>query len=139
MIQIFLKNDNFVPHINKRKKLSVMKNTLKTVLFSMLIALVPMLYYGCDSSGDDESCEQQDMSEILTCDGEKNVEVCCVAGSDCVYKFDGQEYPDTEQGLNNLADALGCTYKSIEAQDAEKNLIIEELVKLREKARLGSY
>lgn len=113
--------------------------TLKTVLAFLLIATIPLVYSGCADDGEDESCAQQDMNEILTCDGETNVEVCCVAGADCVYKYDGQEYPDTDDGLNDLADALGCTYKSIDAQAAEKELIIEKLIALRDKARMGLY
>lgn len=113
--------------------------TLKSVLAIMLIATIPVVYSGCADDGDNESCAQQDMNEILTCGGETNVEVCCVSGADCVYKFNGQEYPDTNQGLNDLADALGCTYKSAEAQAAEKDLIIEKLEALREEARPGSY
>lgn len=113
--------------------------TLKSVLALVLIATIAIVYSGCLEDGEDESCEQQDMNEILTCDGETNVEVCCVSGADCVYKFDGQEYPDTSEGLDDLADALGCTYKSLDAQAAEKELIIEKLIELREKARSGSY
>ena len=116
-----------------------MMKTLKTTLALMLIAAVPVFYSGCTDDGSDESCEQQDMNEILTCDGETNVEVCCVAGADCVYKFNGEEYPDTAQGLNDLADALGCTYKSVEAQTSEKAFIIQKLEELRDKARFGSY
>lgn len=113
--------------------------TLKTVLALLLIATIPLVYSGCADDGEDESCAQQDMNEILTCDGETNVEVCCVAGAACVYKFNGTDYPDTEAGLNDLADALGCTYKSLDAQNAEKELIIEKLIELREKARIGLY
>ena len=113
--------------------------TLKTVLALLLIAIIPMVYSGCAEDGEDESCEQQDMNEILTCDGEKNVEVCCVSGAECVYKFDGTEYPDTNEGLNDLADALGCTYKSLTDQEAEREMIIERLIALRDKAKVGSY
>jgi len=103
-----------------------------------LIALIPLAFSGCEDSSD-ESCEQQDMNEILTCDGEKNVEVCCTAGADCVYKFNGTDYPDTETGLNNLADALGCTYKSADDYDEQNALIIKTLIALREKAKSRSF
>ncbi len=113
--------------------------TLKSIVAGLLIVFVPIMYSGCTDDGDDESCEQQDMNEILTCDGETNVEVCCVSGASCVYEFNGQEYPDTNDGLNDLADALGCSYKSIEAQESEKALIIKKLIELREKAKKASY
>jgi hypothetical protein len=113
--------------------------TLKSIVAGLLIVFVPIMYSGCEDTGTDESCEQQDMNEILTCDGETNVEVCCVAGAECVYKFNGTEYPDTADGLNDLADALGCTYKSLDAQEAEKELIIQQLIVLRDKAKAGLY
>lgn len=111
---------------------------LKTIAAIVMISLIPMAYSGCDDTAD-ESCEQQDMNEILTCGGEKNVEVCCTSGSDCVYKYNGQDYPDTETGLNNLADALGCTYKTSEDNLEEVEMIITHLIALREKAKAGLY
>jgi hypothetical protein len=56
-----------------------------------------------------------------------------------VYKYNGQEYADTESGLTDLADALGCTYKGSDGYDEQMELIINSLVELKEKARLGSY
>lgn len=111
---------------------------LKTMMAIAIIALIPLVYSGCEDAAD-ESCEQQDMNEILTCGEEKNVEVCCTSGADCVYKYNGQDYPDTEAGLNNLADALGCTYKSSEDYDEQMELIITNLIALREKAKEGIY
>jgi len=103
-----------------------------------IIALVPLAFSGCEDVTD-ESCEQQDMNEILNCGVEKNVEVCCEAGADCVYKYNGTDYPDTDTGLTNLADALGCTYKSAEGYDEQNELIIQSLIALREKARARSF
>ncbi len=111
---------------------------LKALAAIAMIALIPLAYSGCGTT-DDESCEQQDMNEVMTCDGEKNVEVCCTSGSDCVYKFDGQEYPDNTTGLNDLAEALGCTYKSADENEADKALIIQKLIALKERALEGIY
>jgi hypothetical protein len=111
---------------------------LKTLATIMMIALIPLAYSGCEST-DDESCEQQDMNGVMDCGSEKNVEVCCTSGSDCVYKFDGQEYPDTTTGLNDLADALGCEYKSAEENQADKSLVISYLIALKERALEGIY
>ena len=55
----------------------------------------------------------------------KNVEVCCTEGSSCVYKFNGNEYADTNDGLNDLAEALGCATKSSANYDEQKELIIK--------------
>lgn len=86
-----------------------------------------------------ESCEQQDMNQILNCGVEKNVEVCCETGASCVYKYNGVEYADNDQGLNDLADALGCDYKSSEIEIQQKDIIIQQLIKLRDKAKIGTY
>ncbi|MFY0627430.1 MAG: hypothetical protein JXR07_14105 [Reichenbachiella sp.] len=52
---------------------------------------------------DEETCSADDFcSETVT------VTVCCTDGS-CVYQYDGEEYPDTDQGLDDLTDALACT------------------------------
>ena len=112
--------------------------SLKTLAAIAFITLISMAYSSCTDTTD-ESCEQQDMNEILDCGAEKNVEVCCVSGADCVYKYDGEEYPDTETGLNNLADALGCAYKSSVDYDAQMELIIKHLTALKEKAMRASF
>jgi hypothetical protein len=56
-----------------------------------------------------------------------------------VYKYEGLEYPDTNAGLNDLADALGCTYKSAVENEAQKELIISYLIALRDRAKDGAY
>jgi uncharacterized lipoprotein YehR (DUF1307 family) len=103
---------------------------LKSFLAIAFIAVLSLSYSACEKE-DEESCEQQDMNEVLNCGEEKNVEVCCVSGSACTYKYNGTEYPDTETGLNNLADALGCTYKGSEEYEMQKQIIIEHLINLK--------
>jgi len=110
----------------------------KTLAAIAMIALIPLAYSGCEST-DDESCEQQDMNAIMDCGSEKNVEVCCTSGSECVYKFDGLDYPDTTTGLNDLADALGCTYKSADENEVDKALVIQHLIAMKERALEGIY
>lgn len=103
-----------------------------------IITILSLPISGCVETPS-ESCEQQDMNQILNCGMEKNVEVCCETGADCVYKYNGQDYPDTEAGLNDLADALGCTYKSSTTSNEQKELIIKNLIELKERARFGVY
>ena len=103
------------------------------------IAILILLSFTACEKVTDENCEQYDMNEILNCDSETNVEVCCVSGADCVYKYNGVEYSDTSSGLNDLADALGCTYKSSANYEEEKQLIIKHLIALRERACNGIY
>ena len=109
---------------------------LRSFTAVLIIALISFSQSACEKA-DNESCEQQDMNEILNCGSEKNVEVCCVTGSGCVYKYNGQDYPDTQEGLNDLADVLGCTYKSSANNEDEKKLIISNLISLKDKAWAG--
>lgn len=106
-----------------------LKSFMAIAIFTMMVLSFP----ACEKTAD-ESCEQQDMNEILNCGSEKNVEVCCETGAACVYKYDGVEYPDSDLGLNNLADALGCTYKSSANYNEEKQLIIKHLISLKDRA-----
>lgn len=108
---------------------------LKSFMVIALIAIMPFVLTSCEPTG--ESCAQQDMNEVLTCDAEKNVEVCCTEGADCVYKYNGTDYPDTEDGLTNLADALDCTYKSSVDSKEQRKLIIKLLIELKNKAKAG--
>ncbi len=108
----------------------------KSLITITIVILFSLSFSACEKSSD-ESCEQQDMSEILNCGSEKNVEVCCTTDSDCVYKYDGQDYPDTEEGLNDLSDALGCNYKSSVKNDEQKQLIIKHLIALKDLACNG--
>ena len=98
------------------------------------IAIIVLISLSACEKDSDESCEQQDMNEVLNCGEEKNVEVCCVSGSSCTYKYNGVEYPDTTAGLNNLADALGCTYKSSADYDEQMLILIEHLIVLKDRA-----
>jgi hypothetical protein len=109
----------------------------KSIVAIALIACMPFAFSSCEETGD-ESCEQQDMNEVMNCGAEKNVEVCCTEGAACVYKYNGTDYPDNVEGLNNLADALGCTYKSSPAYEDEKALIIKYLKGLKERALAGN-
>jgi hypothetical protein len=110
--------------------------TLKSLMAIALISLIPFTFTACEDKAS-ESCEQQDMNEVLNCGVEKNVEVCCTEGSNCVYKYAGVEYADNNEGLTNLADALGCTYKSSANYEEQHQLIIKLLKDLKNKAIVG--
>jgi hypothetical protein len=109
----------------------------KYLIALTILAIVIVQISGCFETTD-ENCEQQDMNQILDCGVEKNVEVCCESGADCVYKYNGQSYEDSTSGLNDLADALGCDYKSSADMSEQKELIIKSLKALRHKAWLGT-
>jgi len=109
-------------------------------LLNYLAALVflTMISFSACNEGATESCEQQDMNEILNCGVETNVEVCCETGSNCVYKYNGNEFPDTQTGLSALADSLDCSYKSSGVNESRKQMIINSLIELKNKARYGN-
>ena len=108
----------------------------KSLSALVIIFLISVAFFACEKTAG-ESCEQQDMNEILNCGEEKNVEVCCTTGSACVYMYNGVEYPDTNAGLSDLADALGCTYKSSDDYDTQKLVIIKYLVAMKDRANSG--
>lgn len=110
----------------------------KYLIALSILSISVVTISGCTEESAEESCEQQDMNEILDCGAEKNVEVCCESGSDCVYKYNGQSYADSQAGLSDLADALGCNYKSSEDMAIQKELIIENLKELKHRAWLGT-
>lgn len=112
---------------------------MKLLSYLTAFTVMIMISFSACTETPKESCEQQDMNQILNCGVEKNVEVCCETGASCTYKYNGTEYPDTQQGLNDLADALGCDYKSAEVGDSQKQLIIKSLIELKDKARLGNF
>ena len=108
----------------------------KSLATIAIITIFSLGFSACEKATG-ENCEQQDMNEILNCGSEKNVEVCCTTGSECVYKYNGTEYSDTNTGLNDLADALGCSYKSSDDYGEQKQLIIEYLIALKDRANNG--
>lgn len=109
---------------------------LKLFVAIAIIALTPFAFTACEDTAL-ENCEQQDMNEIMNCGVEKNVEVCCTEGSSCVYSYNGTKYPDTTDGLNDLADALDCSYKSSVDYEEQHELIIKLLKDLKNKASIG--
>ena len=114
-----------------------MKN-LKHVLILALISFGTLGFNGCTEDEVSKSCEQQDMNEILNCGEQKNVEVCCTEGSDCVYSYNGIDYPNTSQGLSDLADALGCTTTKSADYEEQHALVIMHLKKMMENAKATS-
>ncbi len=81
-----------------------MKKTI-LLLFVILSGIVGTTWYACESDPE-EYCEQD-----LFCE-DKYVTVCCTDDV-CVYEFNGNEYPDTEEGRNELAIDLDCGTTSI--------------------------
>jgi hypothetical protein len=85
---------------------------------------------GCEDDDPKEACEQD-----LFCDDTVEVTACCTDGEECYYTYGGIDYPDTDQGLLDLAKALDCA-KS--ATKSEQNYIMAKLQALLESARQAS-
>jgi len=108
---------------------------MKVISYITAFTFIITLSLSACTENNKESCEQQDMNEILNCGVEKNVEVCCETGASCVYKYNGNEFPDTEAGLSALSDSLDCSYKSTGVDESRKEMIINSLIDLKNKAR----
>lgn len=73
-----------------------------------------------------EYCEQD---EICT---DKFVTVCCTEDQ-CVYKYNGNEYPDSNEGRDQLAEALGCPSTKSTSYENDMTAIIIQLQELMDK------
>ncbi len=90
-----------------------MKKRFSIIALLLFICGFVALNTGCEKEPE-ESCQQD-----MFCDGEVAVTACCVDGGGCYYTYNGKDYPDTDQGLEDLIDALDCT-------TAKKSVSIEE-------------
>jgi hypothetical protein len=73
-------------------------------LLAILTGVFITTWYACEDDPE-ETCLQDEICDF------KFVTICCTVENDeevCVYKYDGNEYPDTEAGLAQVAELLGC-------------------------------
>lgn len=102
------------------------------IISMLLLGAVVALNTGCEEDPK-ESCEQD-----LFCDSTVEVTACCTDGADCYYTYNGQNYPDTQQGLQDLIAALDCTTtKSASLEEANEELG-HRLQAMLEEARISS-
>jgi len=88
------------------------------------------LYSGCEEDPIEE-CVQEEI-----CPEAPEVTACCTDGADCVFTYNGYEYPDTDEGYNRLIDSLGCgSSKKSESLNKENDYLFSQLQSLLEKAR----
>ena len=99
---------------------------ISTIL--LVFTAVAVLNTACEEEPK-EACEQD-----VFCEGEPEVTLCCTDGSDCYWTYNGKNYPDTSEGIDELYDDLGCTTttKSGEKGD-EYDYIMEKLLAMRER------
>lgn len=104
------------------------------IIFTMLfIAGVAAVNTGCEEEPL-EACEQD-----LFCDGTVEVTACCTDGQDCYYTYNGVDYPDTNEGITNLIEALDCTTaKKASMEDDAYAYTFARLKTMLEEARIRS-
>jgi hypothetical protein len=109
-----------------------MKKTFIIIAFAILGGTLA-LNTGCELDPE-ETCQQD-----MFCDGTVSVTACCTDGEDCYYSYKGKKYPDTEQGLADLIDALDCTTAKKSASfEEQKAFLVARLKYLIEDARIKS-
>ncbi len=71
------------------------------------------------------SCEQEakeTCQQDVFCDGSVTVTASCTNGKDCYFTYNGEKYPDTEEGIDNLINDLNCStaknFSSVEEKNA---------------------
>jgi len=94
----------------------------------IIIGLLLVVNTGCENP-------LEDCSSDTVCDGKDPVTTCCTDGSDCVYKYNGREYPDTDKGLSDLLDAMNCTSKKSATVSCDEELIRQRLSELLNKTK----
>lgn len=96
------------------------------ILLAVLTGVIFALNTGCEDDDPKEACEQDEI-----CEGEPEVTLCCTEDVDCYWTYDGKDYADTDAGLDQLMDDLGCTTegKSGEVNDE----ILARLLALRDR------
>lgn len=103
---------------------------IKNIIHSLLIASFIIIGLNGCIEEPEESCEP----DGTFCNNTKLVTFCCTE-DECIYKYNGKEYP--EDNLDELATDLGCGTASTGIRSADNTLIIEQLLKLKEKVQKG--
>jgi len=101
------------------------------ILIATLIAGLALFSVSCEVVPQ-ESCEQE-----MFCNDTEEVTACCTEGADCVFKYNGVEYPDTEQGMIDLINALDCTDAKSDCFEQEKVYMMDQLRSLMTRAHDG--
>ncbi|MFA6402084.1 MAG: hypothetical protein WCX31_10735 [Salinivirgaceae bacterium] len=104
-----------------------------------LFLLLPLVVLGVVltmNTGCDQVTEECSSDEI--CTGKDPVTSCCTDGSACVWKYNGVEYPDTDQGLADLKAALDCSTAKSATVGCDIDEIEMRLQELMENTRAAS-
>ncbi len=116
-----IQNNQTIKNLIKMKKIFL--------LFSLLlIGSLILIVTNCEKDPE-ESCQQDTF-----CDAQIEVTVCCTS-LECVYKYNGKEYPDNEEGENQLAEDLGCSSAKSTTYERDMAAIIKQLQELMDKTR----
>ena len=96
---------------------------------ALVVATFIGFIYSCETDPD-ESCNKD---EICT---DKFVTVCCT-DDECVYKYDGKEYADTEESRDALAIEMGCSVSTLKSYKQDLNAIKIRLQDLMNRTKAG--
>lgn len=104
-----------------------MKN--KFLYLTLILAGVfsfAILNTACEEDEAKEVCEQEEV-----CEGEPEVTLCCTEETDCYWTYNGKNYADTDEGIDQLYNDLGC---ATDAKSGEVNHeILTKLLNLRDR------
>jgi len=104
---------------------------MKKRLMVLSILLFGVLFVFNTSCEEDpkEACDQEEF-----CEGEPEVTLCCTDGEECYWTYDGNEYADTDSGLDDLFNDLGCTSTTKSANNEQiREDIYNRLFAMRER------
>ncbi|MFC2151061.1 hypothetical protein ACFLSE_00925 [Bacteroidota bacterium] len=106
---------------------------MKKLLLILTFVLTGAIFVVNTSCEDDpkEACEQD-----LFCDDTVEVTACCTDGANCYYTYNGINYPDTDQGLLDLIEALDCSTKSVSI-DGDDYMVVRLQALLEEARKLS--
>lgn len=101
-----------------------MKRTISLLSSAVLLGIIVATWYGCEKDSE-ETCEQDEICES------KFVTACCTDEDDCVFKYNGKEYPSSQ--IDELAADLGCGgFGLVSESTSQKSTTSGATVKLKE-------
>jgi hypothetical protein len=101
------------------------------LLLAVLTVGVAATWYSCETDPE-ETCLQDEFCDIP-------VTACCDDNDVCVFKYNGKEYPDTDEGMAQLLEDLDCVatiekLESVEQKSANAE-IVDRLKNLMSRVR----
>ena len=103
---------------------------MKKVLYTLSViatTFILLTIYRCETDPD-EICK---LDPNPICE-DKNVTTCCTE-DECVYKYNGKEYPDSDEGRIQLAKDMGCSSASLKSNGSvDYTEVVNYLIALKQ-------